>query len=252
MLNFPITGGTSGHFLGGALAAIVLGPWAGILVMTAVVGVQALLFQDGGLLVMGANIFNMGILTAVIGFGLYRLVLGRKRTLRLAFAGAGAWIATMAAALFTALQLWLSGTTRLEIVVPAMLCVHVLIGVGEAVITVAAIAYIERIRPDLMGTEKSKDAGGKGWIISGILISILAIFLSPLASGNPDGLERVAEDLGFLNKGLDSPYQILPDYSLPVFGDTAISTILAGLVGVVVIAGVIVLIGRNLRKKTDN
>ena len=72
MLNFPVAGGTSGHFLGGALAAIVLGPWAGILVMTAVIGVQALLFQDGGLLVMGANIFNMGLLTAMIGFGLYR------------------------------------------------------------------------------------------------------------------------------------------------------------------------------------
>ena len=78
MLNFPVAGGTSGHFLGGALAAIILGPWEGILVMTAVVAVQGLLFQDGGLLVMGANIFNMGILTAVIGFGLYRMVAGQK------------------------------------------------------------------------------------------------------------------------------------------------------------------------------
>ena len=79
MLNFPVAGGTSGHFLGGALAAMVLGPWAAILVMTAVIGVQALLFQDGGLLVMGANIFNMGILTAIIGFGLYRSMSGRKQ-----------------------------------------------------------------------------------------------------------------------------------------------------------------------------
>ena len=85
MLNFPVAGGTSGHFLGGALAAIVLGPWAGILVMTAVVSVQALLFQDGGLLVMGANIFNMGILTAVIGFGLYRAVTNRNKGIRLNF-----------------------------------------------------------------------------------------------------------------------------------------------------------------------
>ncbi len=132
MLNFPIAGGTSGHFLGGALAAIVLGPWAGILVMTAVVGIQALLFQDGGLLVMGANIFNMGILTAVIGYGLYRLVIHQKRGIRLVVAGGGAWIATMAAALITSLQLWLSGTTRLEIVLPTMLGVHALIGLGEA------------------------------------------------------------------------------------------------------------------------
>ena len=76
MINFPVAGGTSGHLLGGALAAIVLGPWAGMLVMTSVIAVQALLFQDGGLLVMGANILNMGLLTVLIGYGLYR---GRSR-----------------------------------------------------------------------------------------------------------------------------------------------------------------------------
>ncbi len=92
MLNFPVAGGTSGHFLGGALAAMVLGPWAAILVMTAVIALQALLFQDGGLLVMGANIFNMGILTAMIGFGLYRGVIGRSRRLRLVMAGLAAWL----------------------------------------------------------------------------------------------------------------------------------------------------------------
>jgi cobalt/nickel transport system permease protein len=249
MLNFPIAGGTSGHFLGGSLAAIVLGPWAGILVMTAVVGVQARLFQDGGLLVMGANIFNMGIITSVIGFGLYRMVVSRKRGLRIAFAGIGAWIATMAAALFTALQLWLSGTTRLEIVVPAMLGVHALIGLGEALITMAALTYIEQTRPDLLGIENSKDAGGRGWIVAGILVSLIAIFISPLASGNPDGLEKVAQDLGFLNQGLGSPYQILPDYTVPFFGETALSTVMAGIVGAVVIAGLIILVGRNLRRK---
>ena len=74
MINFPVAGGTSGHLLGGALAAIVLGPWAGMLVMTAVIAVQGLLFQDGGLLVMGANILNMGLVTPVIGYGLYRAV----------------------------------------------------------------------------------------------------------------------------------------------------------------------------------
>ena len=252
MLNFPIAGGTSGHFLGGALAAIVLGPWTGILVMTAVVGVQAMLFQDGGLLVMGANIFNMGVLTAVIGFGLYRLVLTRSKGIRLAFAGAGAWISTMAAALFTALQLWLSGTTLLEIVVPAMLGVHALIGIGEALITVAALAYLEQTRPDLLGIEKSKQAGGKGWIAAGILVSILAVVLSPLASGNPDGLEKVAGDLGFLDQGLAAPFRILPDYTFPALGDAPLSTILAGLVGIVVLVGIIILIGRNLRKDRDD
>ncbi|KPL05940.1 hypothetical protein AMJ86_10315 [bacterium SM23_57] len=168
MLNFPVAGGTSGHFLGGALAAIVLGPWAGILVMTAVIAVQGFLFQDGGLLVMGANIFNMGILTAAIGFGLYRTVSNRNTTLRLTVAGVAAWLATMGAALFTSLQLWLSSTSRLEIVVPTMLGVHALIGVGEAIITVAAMAFIERTRPDLLSAEKSAVSGGRGWIYAGI------------------------------------------------------------------------------------
>ncbi len=249
MLNFPIAGGTSGHFLGGALAAIVLGPWAGILVMTAVVGIQALLFQDGGLLVMGANIFNMGILTAVIGYGLYRLVIHQKRGIRLVVAGGGAWIATMAAALITSLQLWLSGTTRLEIVLPTMLGVHALIGLGEALITVAALAYIEQTRPDILDVNNPAKEGGRGWIVSGVLISLLAVLISPLASGNPDGLEKVASDLGFLGSGLDAPYQLLPDYSIPFLGDTAISTILAGAVGAIVLIGLVVLLGRNLRRK---
>src|SRR6188474_3899827 len=87
MINFPVAGGTSGHLLGGALAAIVLGPWAAMLVMTAVVAVQGLLFQDGGLLVMGANILNMGLLTAAVGYGLYRSVLGRSQSTKLAMAG---------------------------------------------------------------------------------------------------------------------------------------------------------------------
>jgi len=249
MLNFPIAGGTSGHFLGGALASIVLGPWAGILVMTAVVGVQALLFQDGGLLVMGANIFNMGILTAVIGYGLYRLVIRQKRGLRLAMSGSAAWIATMAAALMTSLQLWLSGTTRLEIVLPAMLGVHALIGVGEALITVAALGYIEKTRPDLLDGNKNTPEGGRGWIAAGVLFSLIAVLLSPLASGNPDGLERVAADLGFLGSGVDAPYQILPDYTIPFLGETALSTILAGVVGAIVSIGLIILLGRNLSRK---
>ena len=251
MLNFPVAGGTSGHFLGGALAAIVLGPWAAILVMTAVVGLQGLLFQDGGLLVMGANIFNMGILTAAIGFGLYRMVINRSRVTRLITAGVAAWLATMAAALLTSLQLWLSGTTRLEIVIPAMLGVHALIGIGEALITVAALAFIEQTRPDLLSAEKSSASGGRGWVIAGIILALLAVLISPLASGNPDGLERVAEDIGFLGTGLNSPFELLPDYSIPFFGETAVSTILAGAVGVIILFGLLLLLGRSLRQKQN-
>ena len=131
MINFPVAGGTSGHLLGGALAAITLGPWAGMLVMTAVIAVQGLLFQDGGLLVMGANILNMGLVTVAIGYGLYRAVPARNRTLKLTVAGVAAWLSVMAGALFTSLQLWLSGTSQLQIVIPAMLTVHALIGAGR-------------------------------------------------------------------------------------------------------------------------
>ncbi len=248
MLNFPVAGGTSGHFLGGALAAIVLGPWAGILVMTAVIAVQALLFQDGGLLAMGANIFNMGILTALIGFGLYRSVLTANKGVRLSVAGAAAWLSTVASALLTALQLWLSGTSRLEIVVPAMLGVHVRIGLGEAIITVAALTFIEQTRPDLLNAEKSAQQGGRGWIAAGVIISLLAVLLSPLASADPDGLERVAEDFGFLELGQSAPYQIIPDYTIPFLGETALSTIIAGTIGALVVLGIMILVGRALRK----
>ena len=159
MINFPIAGGTSGHLLGGALAAITLGPWAGMLVMTAVIAVQGLLFQDGGLLVMGANILNMGLLTSAVGYGLYRSVLGKSQNTKLVVAGVAAWLSVMTGALATALQLWLSGTARLEIVVPAMLTVHALIGLGEALITVAALGFIFRTRPDLLDEESASAQG---------------------------------------------------------------------------------------------
>jgi len=249
MLNFPVAGGTSGHFLGGALAAIVLGPWAGILVMTAVIALQALLFQDGGLLVMGANIFNMGLLTVMIGFGLYRSVIGRSKGTRLAVAGIGAWLAVVASALITALQLWLSGTTTLQIVVPAMMGVHVLIGIGEAIITVAALSFIEQTRPDLLNEKSTSAKGGRGWIYAGIVVSLLAVMLSPLASVDPDGLERVAEDVGFLDFGQSAAYKILPDYTVPFLGETALSTVVAGGVGVLVLLGLMVVIGGVLRRK---
>ena len=245
MINFPIAGGTSGHLLGGVLAAVVLGPWAGILVMTTVVGVQALFFQDGGLIVMGANIFNMGILTTLIGYGLYRTVENRQRTLKLIVAGAAAWLSVMGGALLTSLQLWLSGTSTLQIVLPTMLGVHALIGIGEALITAAALAFLLQTRPDLMQTGSLQS--GRGWITAGILISLAVVLISPLASASPDGLERAAIDLGFMEQGREAPYQILPDYTLPFLGETSASTILAGLIGAVVVGVLLVGISRAVK-----
>ena len=250
MINFPVAGGTSGHLLGGALAAIALGPWAAMLVMASVIGVQALLFQDGGLVVMGANIFNMGLLTALIGYGIYRSVLGRSRGVRLAAAGVAAWLSVMAGALFTALELWLSGTSGLRLVVPAMLGVHALIGIGEALITVAALAFIMQTRPDLLENQVGDARGGRGWVVGGVVAALVVVLLSPLASANPDGLERVAANLGFLDRGLGAPYQIIPDYTIPVLGEAPISTIVAGAIGALVVAALAFGVARLLRRRS--
>jgi cobalt/nickel transport system permease protein len=248
MINFPVAGGTSGHLLGGALAAIVLGPWAGMLVMASVIALQALLFQDGGLLVMGANIFNMGLLTALIGFGLYRSVVKQNRRVRLVVAGVAAWLSVMAGALATALQLWLSGTSPLAIVMPAMLGVHTLIGIGEALITAAALAFIMQTRPGLLEAKEVQSRGGRGWVVAGLVIALIVVLFAPLASANPDGLERVAQDFGFIGSGIQAPFEILPNYTVPILGETSLSTIVAGVIGALIVAAVAVGVGRLLRR----
>lgn len=249
MINFPVAGGTSGHLLGGAMAAIVLGPWAGMLVMTAVIAVQGLLFQDGGLVVMGANILNMGLVTAAVGYGLYRSVSTQSNTVKLGVIGVAAWLSVMTGALLTSIELWLSGTTQLQLVIPAMLGVHAVIGLGEALITVSALAFILRTRPDLLGADSESAKASRGWVWVGGLITLAVVLLSPFASADPDGLERVATDMGFINAGQAAPYSIIPDYTLPFLGETAFSTIMAGVIGVFVVGAIIMLIGRGLKAK---
>ena len=153
MLNFPVAGGTSGHFLGATLAAALLGPWLACLVLTVVVGVQAFAFADGGITALGANVLNMGVLGALLA----GLVLGAiVRTLApgkgafLASVGGVAWLAVMLGAAATSIELAISETVPLATVLPAMLGVHALIGLGEAAITVAAVAAVLALRPDLV------------------------------------------------------------------------------------------------------
>jgi cobalt/nickel transport system permease protein len=248
MINFPVAGGTSGHLLGGALAAITLGPWAAMLVMTSVIAVQGLLFQDGGLTVMGANILNMGLLTTIVGYGFYRAVLGRSQGVKLVTAGTAAWLSVMTGALLTSLELWLSGTAKLNIVIPAMLGVHALIGIGEALITVAALAFILRTRPDILGHGSPSTQGSRGWIIAGILVALGVVLLSPLASVNPDGLNRVAINLGFITtaKAGTGP---LAGYTIKALGRTALSRIAAGAIGLAVVLALAILAGRALQRK---
>ena len=143
----------------------------------------------------------------------------------------------MAGALCTSLELWLSGTSSLKIVLPAMLGVHALIGLGEALITVGALAFLFQTRPDLLATQGKQH--GRGWIAVGGLISLAVVLISPLASASPDGLERVAINLGFIAHGADAPYQILPDYTLPFLGGTSLSTIVAGLIGLLIVGCIV-------------
>jgi cobalt/nickel transport system permease protein len=132
-----------------------------------------------------------------------------------------------------------------------MLGVHALIGIGEALITVAALVFIFQTRPDLLGESSPSVQSGRGWVVVGVLMSLAVVLLSPLASANPDGLERVAEDLGFLSRGQSAPYEILPDYTVPFLGATPFSTILAGAIGVVVVLILAVLAGRTLQRKSE-
>jgi cobalt/nickel transport system permease protein len=154
MINFPIPGGTSGHLLGGTLAGVLLGPWAGSLVMTVVFIVQATLFQDGGLTVLGANIFNMGLVGTFGGYYLYkalRSAFGFNSWRGMAIATAiSAWTSVVIASLICAFQLAFSGTVPLVVALTAMLTWHVAIGIGEAIITVLAVGYVWRTRPDMI------------------------------------------------------------------------------------------------------
>lgn len=254
MINFPVLGGTSGHLLGGVLVAVLLGPWASVLVMTSVIGVQALIFQDGGLLALGFNVANMGILSAFVGYVVYLLVKrlsGGSRTGEMIGAALGAWVGVVAASIATSVELAISGTANLGIALPAMVGVHALIGIGEALITVAALAFIGQTRPDLIRGSVQTSARGTGWIAAGLVITLAVTLASPLADPNPDGLERVAEDQGFIDLAQEAPYNLLPDYTTPGIENEALSTIAAGMIGTLIVAGVGYFVARRTQKSAD-
>jgi cobalt/nickel transport system permease protein len=153
MLNFPVAGGTSGHVLGAALATALLGPWLACLVLAVVLVVQAFLFADGGVSALGANVLNMGVLGALgagVLLGAARRMLPPTRRAFLASTGVAAWLTVVIGAVACSLELAVSGTVSLGTVLPAMLGVHVLIGVGEAVVTMAAVSAVLAARPDLV------------------------------------------------------------------------------------------------------
>ena len=154
MLNFPVAGGTSGHFCGAMFVAIMLGPLNACLVMALVLAIQCLMFADGGLTALGTNIVNMGIVASMGAYAVFALVRRLVPQTRGGFffaVGAGSWFSVVLASAFCAGELALSGTAPLKVVLPAMVGVHAVIGVGEAMITLAVISVVEVSRPDLIG-----------------------------------------------------------------------------------------------------
>lgn len=142
MINFPVTNGTSGHLIGGVLAAIVLGPWAGVIVISSVLIIQSLIFADGGLMALGANIFNMGLI-ACVGCYYYYQFLKKLKVPKLVALGVTAWLSVISASFFCALEIGLSKTISLDLVIPAMVKIHLLIGIGEVIITILVIKLLK-------------------------------------------------------------------------------------------------------------
>ena len=162
MLNFPVAGGTSGHFLGAMLAAVLLGPAQGYLAMAVVLIIQCLMFSDGGITALGSNLLNMGLVGGVGAYAVFRVALAafpKTRSGFLAAAGTAAWASVVLASAACAFELAASGTCPFEIAMPAMVGVHAVIGVGEAVITAAVLSTVLSVRPDLVAEWRGVAAG---------------------------------------------------------------------------------------------
>jgi cobalt/nickel transport system permease protein len=267
MLNFPVGVGTSGHLMGGALAAVLVGPWTAVLVMSVVLIVQALLFADGGLTALGTNITLMGVVTVAVGWAVTRLVmtvLPKRPASVVPAAFVGALLSVPAAAGVFVVLYAVGGAVELPFgaLLGTMMGWHVLIGIGEALITGATVGAVVAVRPDLVYAAKGlrselvlKDSSGAvigttpadgtatapaprrgigALAFGGLLVTLLlAGVASFFASASPDGLEFVAEDQGFLDSAKDSAVGgfIFADY-----GDVGgIPVGIAGVLGVAVV-----------------
>lgn len=228
MMNFPIMNGTSGHLLGGVLAASLLGTPFGVLSIAIVVVIQSIVFSDGGITVLGANLLNMAIVGAGLG-GMLRSALMVKwqgpRGEMLATAMA-AWASVVMASFAVSVELAIDGQIAFSSVVTAMVGTHALIGIGEAIITVVACMLIP-------STDAAKST--RGYVAIPFMAAVLiALLLSPFASGFPDGLEWVAEKYQFLHESAPAFVGPLPDYSVSFIGNEMLSTGLSGLIGVII------------------
>jgi len=248
LVNMPILPGTSGHLVGGMLAAAIVGPSRGLLVMAVVLAVQALLFQDGGVTAYGANLLSMGAFGALGGYAVAALVARLWPGIRGLVAGPviGAFVATLAGAAFVALVLAASGLYPIAVVLPLMLSLHVPIALIEAGLTGAILATLARWRPDLL--HRRERAGGRGSAAWGLFVLALAVaaFAAPFASSLPDGLETAARRLGFAAAARPLWPAPAPDYEPRWLAASRVGTALAGLVGTLAAAALAWALTRRL------
>ncbi len=255
MVNFPVAAGTSGHLIGATLAAVLVGPSAAVVVLSAVLIVQCFLFADGGVTALGANAFNLAMVAPLGGFAVFRavrsLVTGRRG--KVLAAGFGGWCSILLASISCAGQLALSGTVRWSVALPALSGVHMLIGLGEGAITALVVAAVSRSRPELLAGEPPAAERWEHFAVLGTVVAAgLALFVAPFACSWPDGLEKVATSLGLASRTagplLPSPFT---DYRVPGIGSARLATALAGAVGAVVAFGLAWLLSRALVPDRD-
>ena len=243
MINFPIAAGTSGHLLGGALAVIVLGPNLGIICISIVVVIQSLLFADGGLSALGINVLNMAIITSLVGWltiSSWKKLFGEANISIIS----GSIVAGILSVVFSSIafvfEYALGGTVSVPLgsVLIAMVSSHLLIGLGEGVITALIVSLLLRVRSDLIYIKTNTDKKNSMSSFYGLFIFLLLCLtlITPYASSSPDGLESVAGDFGFSeDSGI---VLLLEDYGISGLNNDFLSTALSAVLGVVVVIGV--------------
>ncbi len=243
MINFPVAGGTSGHLLGGVLVATILGPGAAALVLASVLILQCLLFADGGITALGANVVNMALVGVFSGWLIFRAFSAAipGRAGKLAGVAVGAWVSVVLGATTCAGQLAWSGTAPWRLAFPAMAGVHAVIGLGEAAISAMVWSAVVRARPELDGSPSVAATASStlSFAALGMACTLaLALFVAPFACPWPDGLEKVADALGFASRA-SPPVLAAPiaEYAFPGFSNGALATAAAGAAGAILLFG---------------
>ncbi len=239
MLNFPVAGGTSGHFAGGAAAAIVLGFWPAMLVMAAVVTVQAFFFADGGITALGANMLTMAVAGPLVGYAIYRTLtrISGSRGMKLTASFAAAWAACVVSALAAGALLWLSGRAPLAAALGAMGFWHALIGLGEGAITAGLIGYLLAVRPDLLSGDVHRPIDARSARKTALGLGAIALVLGSIsfvASSYPDGLETVYEQIGAAFDAAPAIGAAMPGYVMPGVANETVAGVLAVIVGLII------------------